>query len=893
MLRLLPRHRRERYGDEMRAVFAALAADARQHGAGQLALLMKEIGGFIRFAWRDRLSRVTDWQPAGGGWHPLRELHWAWRGVRGRGLRAALVVVLVALALAGNALIFAVADALVFNRVPYPSADRIVEIHAVDTPDQTNGDRFFSAALLDEWRKQTDLFSSVQGYLTKNVFVVSDGRSEIASTTDITPGLIELLGVAPAWGRTLSEVDARETAVLPSLLSAQLARQLFGRPEHALGKTVETTAYPLLVVGVMADDFAFPRSRNDIWRVMDPRGPLTANFAGVQSIARIAPGVSMEGLRLQMRQRSAGIGAAAGARSGYLAVPGPFHMSSMAGLDRARTMFLVLLGGALCLLLTACANVASVELAGALRRSRTSAVQMALGASRAMLARIAFLEGALLLGAAVAGGAVLAWLATHALETLLPARMTTLTANPIDIDARALLFMGAIAAFGWLLTSLPAVLFASRTTLLHLLKNEDRSASLSRGGVYVRRGLTVFEVAVAVLLVTSATMYTRSYVALLGVDKGFDASNLVELSFTIPVEYYNGPGESRVFGDEVLARVRAVPGVLSAMAGSPPPSTGNSPFGGVSISVDGQPPGEETFRIGEHNVPSEFLDVTRLPLRAGRWFDAHEPPAQVVIPEQLARRLWPTGQAVGRSFRVLRGGGRDQRTLQVIGVVGDFRTSRPDIASGREPAYFYYTLRLPPPPAPPVTAPAKPRPPSAGGSWRFLDVTARLDSPGRAGQLLDAARTVDRRLRVTLESVDDRYAEMFSDVLLATRVTNAFGALAFLVAVVGVYGVMSYLVAGRRREIGIRMALGADRRDVRRLVLSSAVKLVVVGTLLGVAGALGVARWSASQFFGVSAMDPLTYVSVAALILVTAVIATWQPAQSASRIDPAVTLRAD
>jgi putative ABC transport system permease protein len=893
VLRLLPRHRRDRYGDEMRDVFAALAADARQHRGGPAALLMKELGGLMRFAWRDRLSRVTDWQPAGGGWHPLRELHWAWRGVRGRGLRAALVVVLVALALAGNALIFAVADALVFNRVPYPSADRIVEIHTVGTPDEPMGDRFFSAALLDAWRKQTDLFSSVQGYLTKNVFVVSDGRSEIAATTDVTPGLIALLGATPAWGRSLTVTDARETAVLPSLLSARLARQLFGRPQDAVGKTVETTAYPLLVVGVMADDFAFPRSRNDIWRVMDPRGPLTENSSGVQSIARIAPGVSMEGLRSQMRQRSESIGAAAGAGSGYLAVPGPFHMSSMAGLDRARTMFLVLLGGALCLLLTACANVASVELAGALRRSRTSAVQMALGASRAMLARIAFLEGALLLGVAFACGTGLAWLATHALDTLLPERMATLTANPIDIDARVLLFMTTIAAVGWLLTSLPSVLFASRTTLLHLLKSEDRSASLSRSGVFVRRGLTVFEVAVAVLLVTSATMYTRSYVALLSVDKGFDASNLVELSFTIPVEYYSGAGESRVFADDVMARVRGVPGVLSAMPGSPPPSTGNSPFGGVSISVDGQPPGEETFRIGEHNVPSEFLDVTRVPVRAGRWFEPHEPPSQVVIPEQLARRLWPSGQAVGQSFRLLFRSARQQPTLHVIGVVGDFRTSRPDIVSNREPDYFYYTLRQPPPPTPPETAPAKPRPLSAGGSWRFFDVTARLDSPKHAGQLLEAARTVDRRLRVTLESVDDRYAGMFSDVLLATRVTNAFGVLAFVVAVVGVYGVMSYLVAGRRREIGIRMALGADRRDVRRLVLSSALTLVVIGTLLGVAGALGVARWSASQFFGVSAMDPLTYVSVAALILVTAVIATWQPARSASRIDPAVTLRAE
>jgi ABC-type antimicrobial peptide transport system permease subunit len=159
--------------------------------------------------------------------------------------------------------------------------------------------------------------------------------------------------------------------------------------------------------------------------------------------------------------------------------------------------------------------------------------------------------------------------------------------------------------------------------------------------------------------------------------------------------------------------------------------------------------------------------------------------------------------------------------------------------------------------------------------------------------VLAAARAVDPRLHVTLEFVEDKYAAMFSDVQLATRVTNAFGALAFVVAVVGVYGVMAYLVAGRRREIGIRMALGADRRDVSRLVMASAVKLVVAGTVLGIAGALVLARWTSSQFYGVSPTDPLTYLGVAAAILVTAVIATWQPARQAARIDPALTLRTE
>jgi len=893
-LRLLPRHRRDRYADEMREVFAALSADARRK-AGVLAvavLLMKELRGLMRFALRERFSRLADWQPAGGSWHPLRELRWAWRGVRGRGWRAALIVLLVGLAVAGNVLVFAVADSVVFNRVPYPKASEIVEIQAVRQPGE-RGDRFFSAALLDEWRKQTDLFSSVQGYLTKNVFVVAEGRSEIVATADITPGLIELLGVAPRWGRSLVDADARETAAIPSLLSARLASELFGAPAAAVGRHIETTAQPLLVVGVMAGDFMFPSAPCRIWRVMDPRGPLTRGFVGVQSIARMAPGISPEQLASQIQQRSAAIGAAAGARAGYSATAGPFYMASSPGSARARTMFLVLLGGALCLLLTACANVASLELAGALRLARTSAVQVALGASRAMLARVALFEGAILIGAAVAFGGAVAGIGTGALGALLPRQMASSTVNAIDVDRRALVFIAAIAAAGWALTSLPAVLYASRAKLLPLLKAEDRSAAASRGGALVRRGLTVFEVAMAVMLVTGAVMYTRSYVALLGVEKGFDSSNLVEVSFTIPVEYYDGPGESRAFAEEVVARVRSMPGVLAAIDGSAPPSSGNTPFGGVGMSIDGRPAGDETFSVGESPVHPDYFKVIGLPLRSGRWFTEQDPPSTAIVTERFARRFWPEGRAVGRSFRRLVSGDKEQPPLQVIGVVGDFRSSRPDTTSAGASSFFYYTLRQPPAPPPPAGTAARPRPPYPGGSWRFLNVMARLDSPAAAAAVLDAARTVDRRLRVTLESVDEKYALLFSDVLLATRVTNAFGAIAFLVAIVGVYGVMTYLVAGRRREIGIRMALGADRRDVSRLVMTSAARLVVAGTLAGVAGALAASRWTASQFFEVSAMDPVTYVAVAAAILVTALVATWHPARQAAGIDPALTLRSE
>jgi putative ABC transport system permease protein len=557
-------------------------------------------------------------------------------------------------------------------------------------------------------------------------------------------------------------------------------------------------------------------------------------------------------------------------------------------------MLLILIGGALCLLLTACANVASLELAAAVRRARTFAVQMALGASRAGLARIALLEGALLMAAAGLAGLGLAWLGLEVLTAYLPRQMVAMTANPIDLALRTLVYMMGISAATWLLAALPIVVYASRATLLGLLKAEDRTAAASRTGMLVRRGLTVAEVAIAVVLVVGAVMYTRSYVAMLRVDKGFDSANLVQASFTIPVEYYDSIREHREFANTVLSRVRALPGVVAAMDTGAPPDTGNSPFGGVRMEVDGRELGEQTFTIGDSPVPFDYLAVVGLPLRGGRWFDTHDPATNVVVTEKFARRFWPDGRAVGRTFRRLDSRGRDVPLNQVIGVIADFRAGRPD-GAGRsgESSYYYYTLRQPPPPPVPAKPGAPPRPPSTGGSWRFLNVTARLDSPARAPAVLEAARSVDRRLRVTLESVDQKYAGMFADVLLATRVTGAFGLIAFLVAVVGVYGVMAYLVAARRREIGIRMALGADRRDIGRLVFASSARLVVIGAALGLGGAMLLSRWAASQFYGVSATDPVTYAVVGVTMLATALVATWHPARQAASVDPAITLRAE
>jgi predicted permease len=887
LLHLLPRRRRIQDGAAMAVVFEELlAAERRTRGWLALVILwMKETGGLVRFSWRERFGRRSgaagsNPSPHRGGWDVASELKWAWRGVRARGWRAALIVALLAVALSANALMFSVADSLVFHRVPFRDANRIVEIQTPPGPDG-RGSSFVSAALLDLWRQQTDLFAGVHAHLQKTIFVVGDGQAELIRTADITPGLIEMLGVSPRWGRSIAAGDEIDTSLQTVLISEALATKRFGTPERAVGQRIETTADPLFVAGVMPATFSFPTGGIDIWRALDPRGPLTRNFAGVMSIARVHPHMSLETVQAMMAQRSEAIGAAAGRKPGYVAVPGAFDASG----PGEATMFYLLLGAALCLLLTACANVASLELAAALGRARTYAVQLAIGASRATLSRVALAEGLILIGLTLGVALGLTVLGLDALTAYLPLRMQNFTANRIDFDGRLATYMVGAAALTSILVSLPTVLYASRPRLLQLLKAEDRSSAASRASALVRRGLTVAEVAIALLLVTGGTLYARSYQSLLALDKGFDSRNLAQIGFTIPVQYYSGHGEMQALAADTIARVTTVPGVLGATWASAPPSTGNSPTSGLRIAIDDQPPVNERISLATSMVDASYQAVIGFPLRRGRWLRPDDPATSVVITEAFAKRFWPNDDPVGHRVRPM----PEMPWYDVVGVVGDMRTTSPKYARFYESTYYMYTLRQPPPPPPPPKPGAPTR--ATGGSWRFLNVTLRMDSPERAEAVLAAARAIDRRVRVELDFVDDSYAEMYSETLLATRVVGAFATTAFVVAMVGVYGVMAFLVAGRTREIGIRMALGADGRDIARLVLRSSIMMVAIGAAIGVAGALVASQWTGSQFYGVTSTSPWLYVTVTTVIVATAVFATWRPSRAAARIDPAITLK--
>jgi putative ABC transport system permease protein len=395
--------------------------------------------------------------------------------------------------------------------------------------------------------------------------------------------------------------------------------------------------------------------------------------------------------------------------------------------------------------------------------------------------------------------------------------------------------------------------------------------------------LTVAQVAFAVMLLVGSTLYVRSYLALLRLDKGFDSSGVVAITLTIPPQLLGSGAERAAMARTIVERLRGLPGVIGAFEGSPPPATGDSPTSNDHIEVDGRPPIETNILVPRLWVDPDYFRVLGIPLLAGRMFQPGDPPTNVIITEVLARRLWPDGDAVGHRFR------EDPlfEWSYVIGVVKHVRTTY-DGTAGPERYFQKYSLRQPPPP---VTAATAPTPRSSGAAYGFLTVTARVDSRVRASDLYQTVRSIDARNILKVEFVDDQYARQFADRLLATRIMTGFGMLAFVVAAAGIYGVMAFLVASRAREIGIWMALGADIRRIRGLVLASSMWLVLLGAGIGIGGAFVASRWAQSQLFGVKATDPLTIVLVTVAVALTALLATWHPARQATRVDPKVLLR--
>ena len=887
LLWLLPSRRRAQYGTEMATTFADLATAARRDDGpiGLGVLWMKEIGGLIRFSIRDRMTSLrARLGVSGRGPDPDRsqrarmrngspfgsDFRMAMKNVRARGWHSAFIVGLLGVALAAMTVVFSAADAFVFRRAPYPHRDSLVALRQTRPGDVPSSSQ--PGPVIVEWRRHRDLFAAVHAEtIGASVHVTAGGITDAVAVRSVTPGLLEMLGGTTVWGRPLMPEDIAPGAKSVAVVGEDLARRVAGDPALAIGRELRDGEGPFEIVGVVRDNFRFPTARERIWRPLDiARVPTSKsiNYYSYYTIARLADGVSFD---------DAARAVAARAPTVELTSPRPDRkrvitlerFEDTIGNSRVSIIFMMLVGAAACLLFIACANVASLELAGAVRRTRAYAVQAALGASRFTLVRIGLLEGAILLGISSAVAAGLAWWGIGLLTANLPPAIALQLSNAIDLDARAVVFMIGTAAAAWLVTTLPSVWRASRGNLADTLRHDPRVMLVSRSAAWSRQGLMAAQVAATVLLIIGALLFARTYALRIALDKGFDSRNVVVFEVFPAVD---APLKGDALDDAIRARLGSYPGLRSLAATSSPPPATSSGINGL-VTINDGPESSTRIFIATRSVDPAYFETLGVPFIGGTPFRDDSPMEQVVIDEAFARRFWPGGDAIGSRFNIQSSGYGGVNKFQIVAVTRFARFDRDRNERGDEVFPVYFRLRA-----------------EADPPLRFV---GRLDEPSRFSDLVAVVRSVAQRSLVRADFLDDRYARLEGDRRIAASVTAGFGLLALGIASTGIYAVMAFLVAGRLREIGIRLALGASPRRVSRATFGASLRFVTGGAVAGLAAAIAASRWVESQLYGVSATDVATYLTATTVVVAAAVAATWFPARQASRVDPAVTLRSE
>jgi predicted permease len=735
------------------------------------------------------------------------------------------------------------------------------------------------------YRDHTRVFSGFAAYDgSATPFMVRAGEEQMQVDGGFATGnLFAVLGLAPAAGRFfVPDEDTRGSTAQVAVISWALAHQLFDGAERAVGQPVVLNGRRFTVIGVTPERFrgvGVADTRRDIWLPVWTRPQVlgrsiadmvrTPNHvhAFLVGIGRLAPGVTVDAARANLGALAAQLAQsyADNARAG-VAVLTHFALGATARAS-VITVVRLLFGVAGVVLLIACANLANLLLARGAARTKEIGIRLAVGASRAQVVRQLLAESALLALVGGAAGVLAAAWTVDAIAALMPVRATD---GVLTMDGRVLAFalvlsLATVLAFG----VIPA-LRAARTDIAPVLgAAQGRSTGRSR----TRSALVVLQVALSFVLLVGAGLFVRSLRRITGTELGFDHANTLVVSLGLRAHGYTDSSGAR-FYRALLDRARTIPGVSSATYGSVVPLSGASRMGGVvgEGSALTLPPGETMFDTYENVVAPDYFRTLGTPLVAGREFterDDASAPRVVIVNETFARRFWPGGNAVGRRIRTEETG----PWMEVVGVVRDAayeEVGETPHAVLYEPLYQRYDPRM----------------------------KLFLRAAGEAAALAEPARAAVRAIDPNLPVADVRlFSDVFDQSVLRYR-TNAtlvtlFGALAVVLAAVGLYGVISFVVAQGTREIGVRVALGASRRDVLRHVVGGGMALALAGMALGAAGALAASRLVAGLLFGVTPTDPTSFIAVATVLAAVSLVASWLPAARAARVDPMVALRSE
>jgi predicted permease len=813
----------------------------------------------------------------------MQDLRYALRMLRKSPGFAVAAILTLALGIGANTAIFSVLNAVILRPLGYPQPDRLMRLAG-----QFPGfDEFWiSAPEFLEFREWTRAFSSVGAYATGEANLSAPDRPQRVRIMAASDDLFKTLGVGAHLGRTFDAAETLPGGAQVAVLSHDLWRSAFGGDPSLVGRTIELDGVRRTVVGIMPPAFDVADLRTQIWLPL-VINRATANRGGhnFYLIGRLADGTTPAGARAEMENLLANWRTMAFSAEAIAAGPSPgnslhapdttihrLRIDPLQGriVGTATTAVWVLQGAVFLVLLIACANLSTLLLSRAESRRREFAVRSALGAGRARLLRQSIVEGCLLsmVGAALGVGVAVA--GVRGLVAAFPDTLPRSGSIAIDIPVLAFTFAVALAT-GVVFGLAPLFHLAAGQTAMALKEDSQRTTS---GRHFLRRALVISEVALAVVLTVGAGLLLRTVSNLARVDAGFNRSHLVTFGVSLPAAKYATPAARKTFYARLLAELSATPGVLSAaaMAGLPPLRNINANTTTIEGYQPGpkDPPGQVDYYQA---ITTGYLDTMGIPVVEGRGFeppDAEGEP-KVLINQAMARTFWAGRSAIGHRVRPCCNPATPWMTI--VGVLKDVKQGGLEKAAGTE--LYQNADRITP------------------GTMNIV-LRTPLAPEALAATIQRAASNLDPSLPVIrLRAMDDVFNEAIGRPRLLAQLLTLFAGLALLLSTIGIYGVLSYMVTERRREIGIRMALGATPASVLRLVLGRGLFLTLAGIGIGVAIAVAAGRALTSLLYGVGSTDPLTMGAVAVLIGVVALLACYMPGRSATRVDPMVALRTE
>ncbi len=798
----------------------------------------------------------------------LQDARYAFRTLRRHRGATLLGILVMALGIGANTAVFSVVHAVLLNPLPYQDPERIVTLTYRSTGGVATGERSRAVSVLDflDWENASTSFDSMAYFASGRGSVMAGAVAEFAVLTRVSDGFFRALGIRPAAGRSFTQEETRAGGTVVAMISDRYARQHFGDPGTALGRTLRLPNQAVPVVGVLPAGFEFPAG-TDIWLPSRVNPAQTARRGNnFRAVARLKPDVRLEEAQAEMTGISARLEAQyPNTNTSVRVIVTPLQREMVGNVE---SMLYLVLGAVGLVLLIACATMATLLLAKATARVPEMAVRSALGASRSRIVRQLLVEAFVQALAAGTAGVAIAVAGTRALVALAPPNLPRI--EEVVVDGNVLLFTLALCGLVSILFGLPPALQAARMDVNVPLRQSAGRVSAAEG-TRTREALVAAEIALAVILLTTGTLLVRSLVALQQTPLGFEPANVLLVQASAAPRGADWSG-SRAFFQGLVEDVVQLPGVLAAGAMMGPPGR----VGSESFYWLDRKPKESPLSSGRPAVmnivgPGAFAALG-IPIRQGRDLDARDvsgAPSVVIVNETLARTAFPGRDPIGRAIAA---GYDSPEPMTIVGVVGDVRQYGPD----REPQseiYMPFQQHF------------------YNGATLTVVVRTTGDPTALGPSIQRKARERSPEVPVRMTTMDALLAEHVATPRFRAWLLSLFAIVALSLAMAGVYGVMAYVASQRSKEIGVRMALGGSTSSVLRLMLGRGLKLTAIGLAAGVLGAIASTRLVSGMLFHVRPFDPLTYTGVVATLGLLSLLASYLPARRATRVDPLLVLR--